>query len=52
MHPIHGENLSLEPPDGRKTRTERKEIHSKALDDLIKAYAGDKMKFSGESYEE
>jgi hypothetical protein len=52
MHPIHGDNLSPEPPDGRTKRTERKEIHSKALDDLIKAYAGEKMKLSGESYEE
>jgi hypothetical protein len=41
------EDLSLNPTDSRTRRTEGKESNSKALGDLIKAYAGDKMKFSG-----
>jgi hypothetical protein len=41
-----------EPSELRSRSNGRKYHNSKAISDLIKAYVGDRMKFSGDSYEE
>jgi hypothetical protein len=41
-----------EPSDIKSKKSDQKNHNSKAFSDLVKAYVGDKMKFSGDSYEE
>ena len=50
--PVHADHETEEPSEHRSRKLDRTDPKSKALSDLIKAYVGDKMKFSGDSYEE